>query len=75
LHGVAGGVELGNGFDLEADCARATIDDCYGVRQGNAAAARPSFGGHSSWRPEVGLLVRYRASPRQVVFANLNHER
>jgi hypothetical protein len=28
LHGFAGGVELGNGFDLEADYARATIDDC-----------------------------------------------
>jgi outer membrane scaffolding protein for murein synthesis (MipA/OmpV family) len=23
----------------------------------------------------VGLLVRYRASPRQLIFANLNYER
>ena len=51
------------------------VDYYYGVRSGEATAARPSFAGKSSWSPEVGLLVRYRASPRQFVFANFNYER
>lgn len=113
--GLAGSVELGNGFELEADYVKATskeagfsrgavaslqlsrtysagawafvprigleyqssryVDYYYGVRPGEATPRRPSFAGKSSWSPEVGLLVRYRASPRQFVFANLNYER
>ena len=51
------------------------VDYYYGVRLGEATAARPAFVGKSSWSPEFGLLVRYRASPRQFVFANVNYER
>ena len=115
FYGLAGSVELGNGFELEADYVQAAskeagfsrgavaslqlsrtysagawafvprigveyqssryVDYYYGVRPAEATSARRSFAGESSWSPEVGLLVRYRASPRQFVFANLNYER
>ena len=51
------------------------VDYYYGVRPVEATAARAAYAGKSSWSPEVGLLVRYRASPRQLIFANLNYER
>ena len=51
------------------------VDYYYGVRPSEATAARPSFTGKGSWSPEAGLLIRYRASPRQFVFANVNYER
>lgn len=115
FYGLAGSVELGGGFELEADYVKAAskeagfsrgavaslqlsrsytygawafvprvgaeyqssryVDYYYGVRAGEATAARAAYAGKSSWSPEVGLLVRYRASPRQFVFANLNYER
>lgn len=115
FYGLAGSVELGNGFELEADYVRAAskeagfsrgavaslqlsraytrgdwslvprvgleyqssryVDYYYGVRLGEAKAGRPAFAGKASWSPEVGLLLRYRASPRQFVFANANYER
>lgn len=115
FYGLAGSVELGYGFELEADFVKAAskeagfsrgavaslqlsrtyalgdwalvprvgveyqssryVDYYYGVRPGEATAERPSFAGKGSWSPEAGLLVRYRASPRQFVFANFNYER
>lgn len=115
FYGLAGSVDLGGGFELEADYVQAGrkeagfsrgavaslqlsrsyahgpwsfvprigaeyqssryVDYYYGVRPGEATAARAAYAGKSSWSPELGLLVRYRASPRQFVFANLNHER
>lgn len=115
FYGLAGSVELGSGFELEADYVAAAskeagfsrgavaslqlsrsytsgewafvprfgveyqssryVDYYYGVRVGEAIAGRPAFAGKSSWSPEVGLQVRYRASPRQLVFANFNYER
>lgn len=55
--------------------SRQYVDYYYGVRPGEATVARPAYVGRSSWSPEVGLLVRYRASPRQFVFVNANYER
>lgn len=55
--------------------SRRYVDYYYGVRLGEATAARPAYVGKSSWSPEIGLLVRWHASPRQFVFANLNYER
>lgn len=49
--------------------------DYYCVRSSETTAARASFAGKSSWSPEIGLQVRYGASPRQFALANFNHER
>lgn len=51
------------------------VDYYYGVRFGEATASRPAYTGKASLSPELGLMVRYRASPRQFVFANFNYER
>jgi MipA family protein len=51
------------------------VDYYYGVRLGEANATRPAYTGKKSVSPEAGLLVRYRATPRQFVFANFNYER
>lgn len=51
------------------------VDYYYGVRLGEATAARPAYAGKGTWSPEFGLLVRWQASPRQFLFANLNYER
>lgn len=51
------------------------VDYYYGVRLGEATAARPSYLGKSTWSPELGLLVRWQASPRQFLFGNFNYER
>ncbi|MFN7663193.1 MAG: MipA/OmpV family protein [Inhella sp.] len=115
FYGLAGSVELGNDFELEADYVTASskdagfsrgavasvalsrsyqrgawtivpriglefqssryVDYYYGVRPGEATVARPAYAGKSTWSPELGLLVRYRATPRQFVFANVNYER
>ena len=115
FYGISGSVELGRGFELEADYVQAAsresgfdrgavgsvqlsrtyrsgawalvprigleyqssryVDYYYGVRLGEATAARPAYAGKSTWSPEFGLLVRWQASPRQSVFANFNYER
>ena len=102
FYGLAGSVDLGGGFELEADYVQAGskeagfsrgavaslqlsrsyahgpwsfvprigaeyqssryVDYYYGVRPGEATAARAAYAGKSSWSPELGLLVRYRAS-------------
>jgi outer membrane protein len=51
------------------------VDYYYGVRSGEATSARPAYAGKASYSPELGLLVRFRASPRQFIFANFNYER
>jgi outer membrane protein len=51
------------------------VDYYYGVRLGEATTARPAYTGKSTWSSELGLLVRWQASPRQFLFANLNYER
>jgi MipA family protein len=51
------------------------VDYYYGVRAGEATAARPAYAGKDSYSPELGLLVRLRASPRQFIFVNFNYER
>jgi outer membrane protein len=51
------------------------VDYYYGVRLGEATALRPAYAGKSTWSPELGLLVRWQASPRQSLFANFNYER
>ena len=51
------------------------VDYYYGVRLGEATASRPAYRGKSTWSPELGLLVRWQASPRQFLFVNLNYER
>ena len=51
------------------------VDYYYGVRPGEAAAGRPAYEGKATWSPEVGLLLRWQATQRQSVFANLNYER
>ena len=45
------------------------------MRLGEATALRPAYAGKSTWSPELGLLVRWQASPRQSLFANFNYER
>jgi outer membrane protein len=113
--GVAGKVDLGSDFELEADYVRASgrdggfergavaslqlsrtyrngpwswaprigmehlsssyVDYYYGVRATEATPTRRAYAGKSSWSPEFGLLVIWRASPRQSLFANFNYER
>jgi outer membrane protein len=51
------------------------INYYYGVRTSEVTASRPAYTGKSGWSPEVGLLVRYQLSRRQVLLANLNYER
>ena len=51
------------------------VDYYYGVRLGEATAGRPAYLGRSSWSPELGLFVRWQASPRQFLFGNFNYER
>jgi len=51
------------------------VDYYYGVRPGEATAARPAYLGRSTISPEVGLLVLWNITPRQILFANLNYER
>jgi outer membrane protein len=115
FYGISGSVELGRGFELEADFVQAAsresgfdrgavgslqlshtyrsgswavvprigleyqssryVDYYYGVRLGEATALRPAYAGKSTWSPELGLLVRWQASPRQSLFANFNYER
>jgi outer membrane protein len=55
--------------------SRRYVDYYYGVRASEATAARPSYAGRDTYSPEVGLFVRFRASPSQSVFANFNYER
>ena len=45
------------------------------MRPGEATAVRPAYAGKSTWSPELGLPLRWRASSRQFLFANLNCER
>jgi outer membrane protein len=51
------------------------VDYYYGVRATEATPTRRAYAGKSSWSPEFGLLVIWRASPRQSLFANFNYER
>ncbi len=55
--------------------ANAQVDYYYGVRSGEATSARPAYAGKDNYSPELGLLVRFRASPRQFISANFNYER
>jgi outer membrane protein len=55
--------------------SRQYVDYYYGVRPSEATAGRPAYAGKKSYSPELGLLVRWRASPRQFLFANFNYER
>jgi outer membrane protein len=55
--------------------SRRYVDYYYGVRPSEAAAGRPAYVGNSTYSPELGLLVRFRASQRQFIFANFNYER
>lgn len=54
---------------------RRYVDYYYGVRPSEATPVRAAYSGKGTSSPELGLLVRWRATPQQFLFANLNYER
>jgi outer membrane protein len=83
--GAVGSIQLSRSFargawtlvprvGLEYQSSR-YVDYYYGVRPSEATAVRPAYSGKGTYSPELGLLVRWRATPQQFLFANFNHER
>jgi len=83
--GAVGSIQLSRSFGsgawtlvprigLEYQSSR-YVDYYYGVRPSEATAVRAAYSGKGTYSPELGLLVRWRATPQQFLFANLNYER